>query len=252
GDPDTIADLNRIHSAGKHLLKLVNEVLDLIKIDAGKMSLYREKVDFADLIEEIVAGVKANNSNSLSEIHTNCSDNLGGLITDRTRLYDAIFELVENAVKFTKDGRVDIEARRVSDGMGPGNDALLIKISDTGVGIPAEHLPTLFEQFSMFNDASSSKYGGTGLGLALTQRICRLLGGDIDVTSEENKGSCFTVTIPFALAEGEVLPEEAAVDAAGDGTVAMAEVEQAISLLKAAAQENRIEDKQTVKVAVNG
>jgi signal transduction histidine kinase len=249
GDPETIADLNRIHSAGRHLLKLVNEVLDLIKIDAGKMTLYREKVDLAGLIGEIVNDVRNNNKQNTSEIVAMCSDDLDDLFTDRSRLHDATFEIVENAVKFTKNGRIDIEAYRQKDGFGAGEDGLVIRIKDSGAGIPAEHLPTLFEQFSMFNDASASKYGGTGLGLALTQRLCRLLGGDIAVESKENEGSCFTITIPIVVKDEDAAGADAASNATLTSDAEIAEVEDAISLLKAAVHDSKNEDAQTMKVA---
>jgi len=197
GDAETIADLHRIHGAGRHLLKLVNEVLDLIKIDAGKMELYRETIDLKAILEDILAELEPQAKESRVKVTIDLADDLSGIFTDRQRLRDAIYELAENAIKFSSDGSVLITGAREADGFGAGRDALVLQVSDTGIGIPASHLPNLFEQFSVINDASSSKYGGAGLGLALTRRICDLLGGDISVSSVDKEGSCFTIRIPF-------------------------------------------------------
>lgn len=254
GDQTTIEDLNRIHSAGRHLLKLVNEVLDLIKIDAGKMVLYKEPVDLSSLIETVVGEIKSNKSTSpQAPINVMCENNIDGLVTDRGRLHDAIFELVENAVKFTKDGHVDIVSYREIRDSSSGGDQLVIEVRDSGTGIPEEHLPTLFEQFNMSNDSSSSKYGGTGLGLALTQRICRLLGGDIEVQSTEGKGSCFSIKMPFIVEETSD-PDSGLSDEfdARNTELSLAEAEQAISLLRMAVGEPAKSADDKTKVTVNG
>ena len=233
-DPETLTDLQRIHSAGRHLLKLVNEVLDLIKIDAGKMDLYRENIDLPALLNEVLEELSVATKENGTKVETLLGDDMSGLVTDRNRLRDAIYELVENAIKFTAKGKVEISAIREVDGFGAGLDALLLQVKDLGVGIPADHLPVIFEQFNVLNDASTSKYGGTGLGLALTKRICKLLGGDLSVTSEEGKGSCFVIRIPFEAAAASV-PESDMQDAGKhDAVLELAEAEAAAVRLKAA------------------
>jgi signal transduction histidine kinase len=254
GDPETIQDLNRIHSAGRHLLKLVNEVLDLIKIDAGKMSLYREDINLPELLENIVTDIRADLRGTSVKINIMCEDDAKELVTDRSRLRDALFELVENAAKFTKEGQVDVLAYRSADGFEAGKDALVISVRDTGTGIPKQHLPTLFEQFNISNDASSSKYGGTGLGLALTQRICHLLGGDIRVESVEGKGSCFTVRLPFQATDKceDVSSTDGFDDDNVEASLKMAEAAQALSDLKIAVERNKAGSADNMKVAANG
>jgi signal transduction histidine kinase len=192
GDTDTISDLEKIHGAGQHLLKLVNEVLDLSKIEAGKMELFSETIALPALIDEVVgryrsAATERGNTIAIGEV------DVGPIVCDAGRLSQIVEQLVDNAVKFTEGGVITVEAKRQADIEG---DRIALRIADTGVGIAADQLATLFERFSGVEDATATKYGGAGLGLALSQRLCRLMGGDIAVDSRPGAGTCFTVTLP--------------------------------------------------------
>ena len=189
-------DLERIHSAGHHLLKLVDEVLDLSKIDAGKMELVAEAANVAPLfrsaVEDHRAAIEARGNTLVLEL----GPDLGTMVCDARKVQQALGQILDNAGKFTTNGRVTVtvDRRRQADG-----DRIVIATRDTGIGIPAEILPELFENFSGGrDDASDSKYGGAGLGLALSLKLCRLMGGDIAVESTVGVGSCFSVTLPVA------------------------------------------------------
>jgi signal transduction histidine kinase len=197
GDAESISDLGRILGAGQHLLKLVNEILDLSKIEAGRMELDLQETVLADLLSDAI--VKAEpaalkNGNVISSI---IDPNLGSAFCDVVKFRNVITQLIDNAVKFTQNGRVELVAERL-----PGDtaDELAVHIIDTGIGIAPEQIADLFEKFTVVDDSSTSKYGGTGLGLALSQKLCRLMGGDIFVESSVGQGSRFTVRIPLSHA----------------------------------------------------
>ncbi len=200
GDTESADDLGKIHGAGQHLLKLINEILDLSKIEAGKMELYVEDVDISQMLTNLVdtfrdAAAKQGNTVSLA-----FSAPLGRALLDESRTRQAVGQILDNAVKFTANGLVVVQASRARS---EGHDELIVSVRDTGVGISHNSLPNLFEQFSVSDDSSGSKYGGTGLGLALSQKLCRLMGGEVLVESELGKGSCFTLHIPVAAVEDE-------------------------------------------------
>jgi len=194
GDSESIADLNKIHSAGQHLLKLVNEVLDLSKIEAGKMELDLEETNLPELLSEIVHAAKPSAKNNGNEIFWTIAPNLGTTLCDASKFRNMIGQLLDNAVKFTQDGKIEFVAERQLDG--PSDD-LVIHVIDTGIGIASDQITNLFEKFTVADDSSTSKYGGTGLGLALSQKLCKLMGGEIFVESEVGKGSCFTIRMPL-------------------------------------------------------
>jgi signal transduction histidine kinase/ActR/RegA family two-component response regulator len=187
-------DLSRIHSAGQHLLKLVNEVLDLSKIEAGKMELDLEDTDLAALLEEAIQAAAPAVRTNGNEIICKLNPNLGTALCDPGKFRNMIGQLLDNAAKFTQQGRVELVAERQLDQEG---DKLVVKIVDTGIGIASDKIADLFENFTVGDDSSSSKYGGTGLGLALSQKLCNLMGGEILVDSELGKGSCFTICMPL-------------------------------------------------------
>ena len=194
GDSEDIADLNKIHSAGQHLLKLVNEVLDLSKIEAGKMEVDLEETDLAELLGEIVNAARPAAKNSGNEIICTIAPNLGTALCDAGKFRNMTGQLLDNAVKFTHNGKVEFVAERRLDG--PSDD-LVIHVIDTGIGIASDQITNLFEKFTVADDSSTSKYGGTGLGLALSQKLCKLMGGEIFVESEVGKGSRFTIRMPL-------------------------------------------------------
>jgi signal transduction histidine kinase len=198
GDADSVADLNKIHGAGQHLLKLVNEILDLSKIEAGRMELDLQQTVLSDLLNQIILEAEPAAAKNGNAISCTMDPNIGSPLYDVAKLRNMIGQLVDNAVKFTQDGTVEIVAVRL-----PGSpvDELAVHVIDTGIGIAADQIANLFEKFTVVDDSSTSKYGGTGLGLALSQKLCRLMGGDISVESEVGKGSRFTVRIPLIYAE---------------------------------------------------
>jgi signal transduction histidine kinase len=193
GESESVSDVKKIHSAGHFLLKLVNEVLDLSKIEAGKMDVHTEAVDLPGLIESIGERYRALARQNDLDFVVECGPALGKIRTDPSKLEHAIGQLIDNAIKYTHHGRITLSAGLDA---GPKRMEAKISVRDTGVGIAAERFDSLFEQFNLDGDTSASKYGGTGLGLALSQKISRLLGGDLVFESKLNVGSCFTIKIP--------------------------------------------------------
>ncbi len=191
-------DLLKIHGAGKHLLELINEVLDLSKIEAGRMELFVEEFDVADAVEEIAGTVQPlvqKNSNHLEVV---CAPGVGAMRADLTKFRQSVLNLLSNASKFTEKGAITLRAERLTR---DGKDWIRIQVSDTGIGIAADKLEQLFEPFLQADASTSRNYGGTGLGLALSRRFSRLMGGDVSAQSEEGKGSVFTIELPASGAE---------------------------------------------------
>jgi signal transduction histidine kinase len=206
-DPAGVADLKKIHSAGHNLLKLVNEVLDLSKIDAGKMEVFNEYADLGDVLRQAVQP-HMQNAQAAGDTLTVEAEGLGQIRTDVMKLTQTLGELLENAVKHTQNGAITLKGVREAE-------EFVISVSDTGGGIASERFPVLFEQFNAAADVSASKYGGTNLGLSLSKKLCRLLQGDISVASELGVGSCFTIRLPITPHEkSEEEPAEDAVAAA--------------------------------------
>jgi signal transduction histidine kinase len=184
--------LQRVNRAGTHLLGLINQVLDLSKIEAGKLELNPQIVQLRRLIDEVIgtAGQLAeqNKNRLVVEVH----ENLGALTVDPMRLRQILLNLLSNACKFTKAGEVKLTARRMSN----GSRFVEFAVSDTGIGMTAEQQSKLFEEFSQADASTAQKFGGTGLGLAITRKLARMMGGDVTVASEPGKGSAFTVRLP--------------------------------------------------------
>jgi signal transduction histidine kinase len=195
---DLIPDLQKIRASGKHLLALINDILDLSKIEAGKIDLSPETFDIAGLIEEVVSMVQpmiAKNANVLS---INCSDGLGSMYADITKVRQILFNLLSNACKFTEHGTITLDALRERSG---GIEKLSLLVRDTGIGITAEQMERLFQPFSQADVQIARKYGGTGLGLAITKQFCEMMGGEIKIASEYGKGTTFTVMLPFSASD---------------------------------------------------
>ncbi|HEV8016842.1 MAG TPA: ATP-binding protein [Stellaceae bacterium] len=185
------ADLKKIHNAGKRLLKLITDLLDLSKLEAGKMELFVEPIEVAPLINGVIDEFREQIAESGNELSVECDPAIT-IEGDQIKLRRTIFDLVSNAVKFTTDGKISVLAR--SDG-----EWLWISVNDTGIGIESDMLPFLFESFKEFEDETCSKYGEAGLGLPVSQRLCRLMGGRITVSSASNRGSSFTIRVPAKL-----------------------------------------------------
>jgi signal transduction histidine kinase len=197
GDKDSIQILNRIGNSGKHLLTLVNKILDLSKIDAGKMDLIEEDCNVDALIEDIVKTFQADAKAGSNSLVSQNAGPIGIVRTDGRKLRQMIEYLVANGLKFTERGVVTVQTRMDYHEEGAH---LVIKVIDTGIGISAKDLTTLFERFSGAQDVTTSKYGGTGLGLVLTNRLAGLLGGKVSVESTLGVGSAFTIDIPATRA----------------------------------------------------
>ncbi len=189
GTPEIKPDLQKINGAGKHLLGLINDILDLSKIEAGKMTLYLETFDVASMLEDSVSTVKPLILKNGNQLVIEPSADLGQMRADITKVRQTLLNLFSNASKFTEKGTITLKARRDHSNM-------VFDIVDTGVGMTPEQMGRLFQSFSQADASTSKKYGGTGLGLALSRKFCQLMGGDLTVSSEFGKGSTFTVTIP--------------------------------------------------------
>jgi len=190
------SDLLRIKRSGEHLLSLINDILDLSKIEAGKMELACESFVPIDLIEEVIHTIEplAKKRNNLLEV--SLGSELGQLYADRIKLRQVLINLLSNACKFTENGNIRLTVNRVHDADG---DHMKIAIQDTGIGIGEEAQSALFEQFKQVDSSRSRKYEGSGLGLALSRQFCRMMGGDIQLESEPGKGSTFTVVLPATV-----------------------------------------------------
>jgi two-component system, NtrC family, sensor kinase len=184
--------LQRVHRAGTHLLGLINQVLDLSKIEAGKLELNPQTVQLAPLIEEVIGTARQLAEQNQNRLLVEAQENLGTLTVDPMRLRQILLNLLSNAFKFTKEGEVTLRARRVAD----GRDRIELAVADTGIGMTAEQLAKLFEEFTQADATTAQRFGGTGLGLAITRKLARLMGGDVTVASEPGKGSVFTVKLP--------------------------------------------------------
>jgi signal transduction histidine kinase len=199
GQDDLVPDLQKIHSSAKHLLALINDILDLSKIEAGKMDLYLETFPVAGLIEEVTTTLRPlmqKNSNTLA---LQCADTLGKMHSDVTRIRQCLFNLLSNACKFTNKGTVTLAAARRPV---QGREWMVFRISDTGIGMTPEQMAQLFQAFQQADASTTRKYGGTGLGLAITRKIAQMMGGDVTVESEPGKGSTFTLQVPAELHKG--------------------------------------------------
>src|SRR5437899_3188569 len=202
GQESFIPDLKKINRAGRHLLELINDVLDLSKIEAGKMELYLETFDIPNLLEEISATVKLLVQKNSNTIEVRCPANLGAMRADVTKVRQALFNLLSNASKFTNHGKITLEAaREVSSSNG---DWIVFRVSDTGIGMTPEQQARVFEAFAQADASTMRDFGGTGLGLAITKNFCRMMGGDVALTSEPGKGSIFTIRLPTEVRESEV------------------------------------------------
>jgi adenylate cyclase len=185
--------LARVHRAGKHLLDLINQVLDLSKIEAGKLDLNLETVKIPPLIDEVIGTARGLAEQNKNRLIVECPHDITPLFTDPLRLRQILLNLLSNACKFTKGGEVSLRVTPVSI---EGRKWVDFAVADTGIGMTPEQLNKLFEEFVQADQTTSRKYGGTGLGLAITRKLCRMMGGDALVTSEIGKGSTFVARLP--------------------------------------------------------
>ena len=185
-------DLERINSAGKHLLSLVTDVLDLSKIESNHIDIKVAPFDLNEMIHEVVATAQPMVAENKNKLIVRAPGGLGIVSTDQTKLRQALLNLLSNAAKFTREGTITLSAQHR---MREAGDWIEIQVKDTGIGIAASEIEKLFQNFGQASRSTSSKYGGTGLGLALSQKLCALMGGGISVSSEVGQGSCFTIRV---------------------------------------------------------
>jgi signal transduction histidine kinase len=192
GTEKALEPLQRVNRAGTHLLGLINQVLDLSKIEAGKLELNPQSVQLAPLIDEVVGTARQLAEQNKNRLSVEAPDDLGALTVDPMRLRQILLNLLSNACKFTKEGDVKLRAQRVAD----GRDWIELAVADSGIGMTAEQQAKLFEEFSQAAASTAQRFGGTGLGLAISRKLARMMGGDVTVASEPGKGSVFTVRLP--------------------------------------------------------
>jgi signal transduction histidine kinase len=192
GAEKVLEPLKRVNAAGTHLLGLINQVLDLSKIEAGKLELNPESVSIAPLIDEVIGTAVQLAEKNKNRLVFEAEPNLGSVTTDPMRLRQILLNLLSNACKFTKQGEVKLKAERVAN----GGDWIELAISDTGIGMTPEQQAKLFAEFTQADSLTARKFGGTGLGLAISRRLARMMGGDVTMASELGKGSVFTIRLP--------------------------------------------------------
>jgi signal transduction histidine kinase/ActR/RegA family two-component response regulator len=213
---ENIQDLRKIQSAGKHLLSLINDVLDLSKIEAGKMGLHLETFDVSQAIEEMVTTLQPAAAKNANSIHVHLADNVNTMRADVTKVRQILFNLLSNACKFTDHGTVTVDVDQIHV---EKRDWIQFRVSDTGIGISAKQKENLFQEFAQADASIARKYGGTGLGLAITHRFVQLMKGRINVESEPGRGSVFTVQLPAQVAVD--MTESGTIEAAGQASTAL-------------------------------
>ena len=212
------ADLEKINAAGRHLLSLINDILDLSKIEAGKMELFIENFDVATLIADVASTVRPLVEKNANKLHVEMAPNLGMMHADQIKVRQSLFNLLSNAAKFTREGHVTLDTRR--EGM-DGSDWIVFRVTDTGIGLNSNQILNLFQAFSQADASTTRKFGGTGLGLALTRRFCQMMGGDVVVHSTPGSGSTFTIKLPAMVIESAaetepLVPSGSVVEIEGD------------------------------------
>jgi signal transduction histidine kinase len=193
GTEKALEPLRRVLGAGRHLLALINDILDLSKIEAGRMELNLENFLLAPVIEDVAKTIEPMATKNGNRLVIDCPTDLGKIHADQTLVRQSLLNLASNANKFTEKGSVTIAAHRRQEN---GRDWITLAVTDTGIGMTPEQIGKLFQEFSQASSSTASKYGGTGLGLVISRRFCQMMGGDITVESEVGRGSTFTVRLP--------------------------------------------------------
>ncbi len=206
---DEFEPLDRVLGAGRHLLALINDILDLSKIEAGRMELHLETFPLVPVVDDVAKTIEPMATKNGNRLVIDCPPDLGTIHADQTRLRQSLLNLASNANKFTEKGAVTVAARpqRLD-----GRDWITIAVTDTGIGMTEEQMGRLFREFSQASSTTASQYGGTGLGLAISRHFCRMMGGDITVESEPGKGSTFTIRLPRIVQSAETLAPQGRVE----------------------------------------
>jgi PAS domain S-box-containing protein len=198
GQPGLASDLTKIRTAGRHLLALINDILDLSKIEAGKMELYLETFEIRTLVDEVVNTVQPLVEKNANRLVVEIPTQPGAMRADLTKVRQMLLNLLSNACKFTEHGAITLTIAREQD-EALGGEAVVLRVGDEGVGMTSAQMDRLFQAFAQAEASTTSKYGGTGLGLAITKRFSQMMGGDVTVLSELGKGSTFTVRLPATV-----------------------------------------------------
>ncbi len=198
GQEDFLPDLGKIHSAGKHLLTLISGILDLSKVEAGRMTMFLEDFDIGGLIRDTEAIVRPLVEKNRNTFVIDCPDNIGNMHADLVKVRQVLFNLLSNSAKFTDNGSITLTVQK-----GDAEATVSFAIRDTGIGMTEDQMGRLFEAFAQAESHTSRKYGGTGLGLALSREFCHMMGGDITVESLVGAGSTFTATLPVTVVDSE-------------------------------------------------
>ena len=221
GEKSLVPDLQKIQAAARHQLDLINDILDLSKIEAGKMTIFVEDFDVAKLVNEVASTVQPLVRKNANKLEVDCGADVGWMRTDQTKVRQMLFNLISNAAKFTDNGMITLLVGRAKRDLGPAAESqvsgvslkgtahgplnpetvplITFSIRDTGIGMTAEQIGKLFQAFTQADASTTRKYGGTGLGLAISQKYCQMMGGDLTVASELGKGSAFTFTLPAVV-----------------------------------------------------
>ncbi|QDT16197.1 PAS domain S-box protein [Alienimonas californiensis] len=213
GHQELVPDLQKISAAGKHLLSLINDVLDLSKIEAGKMTVYCETFGIVAMIQEIADMVEPLVQKNRNRLEFNVPDDVGSMHADVTKVKQSLYNLLNNAAKFSDGGEIRFDVRRETQ---DDRDWIVFRVADTGIGMTDRQLERLFRPFSQADESTTRRFGGTGLGLALTKRFCQLMGGDISVASEYGHGSVFSIRLP-ATPESHPPVAETAIEQSSHG-----------------------------------
>ncbi|MFM2314730.1 MAG: hypothetical protein RLZZ04_4006 [Cyanobacteriota bacterium] len=201
GQEDFVPDLSKIHGAGRHLLNLINDILDLSKVEAGRMELYLETFEIASLIQETLSTIHPLIEQNANTLESCIPEDLPPMYADLTKVRQSLFNLLSNASKFTNNGTISLNVSRDTD---QDQDWIIFQVTDSGIGMTPEQIGKLFQAFTQADASTTRKYGGTGLGLAITKKFCQMMGGDISVTSEVGQGSIFTVRLPARVAKPDL------------------------------------------------
>jgi signal transduction histidine kinase/CheY-like chemotaxis protein len=202
-------DLEKINGAGKHLLTLINDILDLSKIEAGKMDLYLESFDLTEMIDDVASTIRPMVEKNANTLYIQRAPDLGAMHADQIKVRQALFNLLSNAVKFTHEGNITLEAARQNM---DGSEWIVFRVTDTGIGLSSEQIVKLFQDFTQADASTTRKFGGTGLGLVLTRSFCQMMGGDVTAHSVSGAGSIFTIKLPAVVSEPK---SEGAAEAVG-------------------------------------
>ena len=208
GEEEAASDLKKIHGAGTHLLSLINDVLDLAKVEAGKMDLFLETFEVPRMLDDVVSTIDTLVQKNGNRLKMEVDEAIGEMRADVTKVRQALFNLLSNAAKFTHEGEIALVVQGEQE---DGVDWIRMSVSDSGIGIPPEKIDHVFDEFSQADETTTRDYGGTGLGLSISRRFCQMMGGDITVESVVGEGSTFTIRLPLeaakAAAESEVAAE---------------------------------------------